>query len=147
MGLAVKFDRVIAIACRAAAPDNLKVPAPHRLGRVQTTLRSIDSANDVVGHYLDPAGRAVLLCLDEQSQTEALHRSQPGLPITDSYAATMTHDDKLHATSSQFTALAVKSRRAIGDYMSRRRARELLKFLRRIGAVQGNPAVHLILDS
>ena len=59
----------------------------------------------------------------------------------------MTHNDKRHATSSQLAALAVKSRRAIGDCMLRRHTRGFLKSLRRIDrAVQGNPAVHLTLD-
>ena len=73
---------------------------------------------------------------------------RPGLPIKKGCAATMTHDDKRHAISSWFVALAVKFRRVIGEYMSRRRARECLRFLCRIDwAVLGNPAVHLILDS
>ena len=65
----------------------------------------------------------------------------------DGRAATITHDDKPHATTRRFVALAVKSSRVIGDCMPHRRARELLKSLRRIDrATQGNPTVHLILN-
>ena len=68
--------------------------------------------------------------------------------LTDGCAATIAHDDKRHATARRFVTLAVKSGRIIGDYMPRRRARGLLKSLHLINrAVQGNPTVHLILDS
>ena len=77
-----------------------------------------------------------------------MDRTQLGLLIKKGRAATMNHDDKRHATSRRFVRLAVKFGGVIGDCMSRRRARELLKSLCRIDwVVQDKPAPHLILDS
>ncbi len=107
-----------------------------------------EKVNDIVGLYLDPPERAVVLCVDEKSQIQALDRTQPGLPLKKGRAATMTHDYKRHGTTTLFAALDVKSGVVIGDCMPRHRAREFLKFLRQIDrAVTGGRQVHLILDN
>jgi transposase len=107
-----------------------------------------EKVTDIVGLYLDPPERAVVLCVDEKSQIQALDRTQPGLPIKKGRAATMTHDYKRHGTTTLFAALDVKSGMVIGDCMPRHRAKEFLKFLRHIDrAVTVGREVHLILDN
>ena len=91
-----------------------------------------EKVTDIVGLYLNPPERAVVLCVDEKSQIQALDRTQPGLPLKKGRAATMTHDYKRHGTTTLFAALDVKSGMVIGDCMPRHRAREFLRFLRRI---------------
>ena len=94
----------------------------------------------IVGLYLDPPDNAVVLCVDEKSQIQALDRSQPGLPLKKESAATMTHDYKRHGTTTLFAALDVKSGKAIGDCMPRHRAKEFLKFQRQIDKAVSAPA-------
>jgi transposase len=103
---------------------------------------------EIVGLYLDPPERAVVLCVDEKSQIQALDRTQPGLPLKKARAATMTHDYKRHGTTTLFAALDVKSGMVIGDCMPRHRAREFLRFLRRIDRAVLKPRdIHLVLDN
>jgi len=107
-----------------------------------------EKVTDIVGLYLDPPDRAVVLCVDEKSQIQALDRTQPGLPLKKGRAATMTHDYKRHGTTTLFAALDVKSGTVIGDCMPRHRAKEFLKFLRQIDkAVPAHRDVHLVLDN
>ena len=96
---------------------------------------------------LDPPDRAVVLCVDEKSQIQALDRTQPGLPLKKGRAATMTHDYKRHGTTTLFAALDVKSGLVIGECMPRHRAKEFLSFLRRIDRAVKKPRdIHLVLD-
>ena len=107
-----------------------------------------EKVTDIVGLYLDPPERAVVLCVDEKSQIQALDRTQPGLPLKKGRAATMTHDYKRHGTTTLFAALDVKCGIVIGECLPRHRAKEFLRFLRRINrAVPGTRAVHLVLDN
>lgn len=107
-----------------------------------------EKVKDIVGLYLDPPDRAVVLCVDEKSQNQALDRTQPGLPLKKGRAATVTHDYKRHGTTTLFAALDVKLGTVIGDCMPRRRAKEFLKFLRQIDkAVPTRRDVHLVLDN
>ena len=107
-----------------------------------------EKVTEIVGLYLDPPDRAVVLCVDEKSQIQALDRTQPGLPLKKGRAATMTHDYKRHGTTTLFAALDVKSGMVIGDCMPRHRAKEFLKFLRQIDkAVPARRDVHLVLDN
>ncbi len=107
-----------------------------------------EKVTDIVGLYLDPPDRAVVLCVDEKSQIQALDRTQPGLPLKKGRAATMTHDYKRHGTITLFAALDVKSGQVIGDCMPRHRAREFLTFLRRIDRAVKKPRdIHLVLDN
>jgi transposase len=103
---------------------------------------------EIVGLYLDPPDRAVVLCVDEKSQIQALDRTQPGLPLKKGRAATMTHDYKRRGTTTLFAALDVKSGLVIGDCMPRHRAKEFLTFLRRIDRAVLKPRdIHLVLDN
>jgi len=120
-----------------------------------------EKVTDIVGLYLEPPDRAVVLCVDENSQIQALDRTQPGLPLKKGRAATMTHDCKRHSTTTLFAALDVKSGQVIGECLprhplpgsatssdAREGAKEFLKFLRNIDkAVSGQRDVHLILDN
>lgn len=107
-----------------------------------------EKVTEIVGLYLDPPDRAVVLCVDEKSQIQALDRTQPGLPLKKGRAATMTHDYKRHGTTTLFAALDVKSGLVIGDCMPRHRAREFLTFLRRIDRAVTKPRdIHLVLDN
>lgn len=103
---------------------------------------------EIVWLYLDPPDRAVVLCVDEKSQIQALDRTQPGLPLKKGRAATMTHDYRRHGTTTLFAALDVKSGLVIGDCMPRHRAKELLSFLRRIDRAVKRPRdIHVVLDN
>ena len=107
-----------------------------------------EKVTEIVGLYLDPPDRAVVLCVDEKSQIQALDRTQPGLPLKKGRAATMTHDYKRHGTTTLFAALDVKSGMVIGDCMPRHRAKEFLTFLRRIDRAVLKPRdIHLVLDN
>ena len=107
-----------------------------------------EKVTEIVGLYLDPPERAVVLCVDEKSQIQALDRTQPGLPIKKGRAATMTHDYKRHGTTTLFAALDVKSGMVIGECLPRHRAKEFLRFLRRIDRAVLKPRdVHLVLDN
>ena len=107
-----------------------------------------EKVTDIVGLYLDPPDRAVVLCVDEKSQIQALDRTQPGLPLKKGRAATMTHDYKRHGTTTLFAALDVKSGMVIGECLPRHRAKEFLSFLRRIDRAVKKPRdIHLVLDN
>ena len=107
-----------------------------------------EKVTDIVGLYLDPPDRAVVLCVDEKSQIQALDRTQPGLPLKKGRAATMTHDYKRNGTTTLFAALDVKSGMVIGECLPRHRAKEFLRFLRRIDRAVKKPRdVHLVLDN
>jgi transposase len=107
-----------------------------------------EKVTDVVGLYLNPPDRALVLCVDEKSQIQALDRTQPGLPLKPGRAATMTHDYKRHGTTTLFAALDVKSGLVIGECQPRHRAKEFIRFLKRIDrAVKKALEVHLVLDN
>lgn len=103
---------------------------------------------DVVGLYLNPPDRAVVLCMDEKSQIQALDRTQPSLPLKKGRAGTMTHDYKRNGTTTLFAALNVLTGEVIGECLPRHRHEEFLKFLRRVDKeVPKDLHVHLILDN
>ena len=105
-----------------------------------------EKVTDVVGLYMNPPDRALVLCVDEKSQIQALDRTQPGLPLKKGRAATMTHDYKRHGTTTLFAALDVKSGLVIGECKPRHRAREFIQFLKQIDrCVQDHLDVHLVL--
>src|SRR3954451_4424974 len=89
---------------------------------------------DVVGLYLNPPEQAIVLCMDEKSSVQALDRTQPSLPMVKGRAATMTHDDKRHGTTTLFAALDVLSGKVIGSSLPRHRHTEFVKFLKIIDA-------------
>src|SRR6266436_184980 len=103
---------------------------------------------DVVGLYLDPPDRALVLSLDEKSQIQALDRTQPGLPMKKGRAGTWTHDYKRHGTTTLFAALDVATGKVIGQCMKRHRHQQWLKFLRAIDrATPKTLDLHLIADN
>lgn len=103
---------------------------------------------DVVGLYLNPPEQAIVLCMDEKSQIQALDRTQPSLPMKPGRAGTMTHDYKRHGTTTLFAALEVATGTVIGQCLPRHRHTEFLTFLKTIDKAVPEPLqVHLILDN
>ena len=123
---------------------------PHRVEtfKLSTDKRFETKLVDVVGLYLNPPDQAVVLCMDEKSQIQALDRTQPTLPMKRGRAGTMTHDYKRNGTTTLFAALDVLTGTVIGACLPRHRNTEFLKFLRRIDReVPKGLQVHLILDN
>jgi transposase len=123
---------------------------PHRTRtfKLSNDKRFEEKLIDVVGLYLNPPEKAVVLCMDEKSQIQALDRTQASLPIKPGRAGTMTHDYKRNGTTTLFAALEVITGRVIGQCMARHRHQEFLKFLRRIDReVPKGLLIHLILDN
>ena len=103
---------------------------------------------DIIGLYLDPPTRAVILCCDEKSQCQALERTQPGLPLGQGHIATRTHDYYRHGTVTLFAALNYLNGKILAERAARHRHQEWLSFLRSIDAtVPSDLEVHLILDN
>jgi transposase len=126
---------------------NLK---PHRTKtfKLSRDPKFLQKLTDVVGLYLNPPDRAIVLCVDEKSQIQALNRTQPGLPLKKGRCGTMTHDYKRNGTTTLFAALDVLQGKVIGDCHQRHRHQEFLKFLRRIDrAFPGNAPLHLVVDN
>jgi transposase len=123
---------------------------PHRVEsfKLSTDPLFVDKVRDVVGLYLDPPERALVLCVDEKSQIQALDRSQPILPMLPGVPERATHDYKRSGTSSLFAALDIASGKVIGSLHARHRTIEFKKFLNQIDqAVPADLDVHLILDN
>jgi len=126
---------------------NLK---PHRVKsfKLSRDPRFLEKLTDVVGLYLNPPQRALVLCLDEKSQIQALDRTQPGLPLKKGRCGTLTHDYKRHGTTTLFAALEVLQGRVIGQCYERHRHQEFLKFLRRLDQEFPGPTpLHLVMDN
>jgi transposase len=116
--------------------------------KLSTDPQFIDKVRDVVGLYLDPPAAALVLCVDEKSQIQALDRTAPSLPILPTTPARRTHDYVRNGTSSLFAALDVASGKVISQVHRRHRHQEFLKFLRSIdGTVPAELDVHLICDN
>jgi transposase len=108
----------------------------------------IAKVRDIVGLYLNPPDRALVLCVDEKSQIQALDRSQPLLPMRPGQAERRSHDYKRHGTTSLFAALDVKTGRLIGELHRRHRSVEFRQFLDTIdAAVPDRFDIHLVLDN
>jgi len=123
---------------------------PHRIEyfKLSTDPQFVEKLRDVVGLYVDPPERAVVLAFDEKSQIQALDRTQPGLPLKKGRAGTMTHDYKRHGTTTLFAALDVATGEVLHECMPRHRHQEFLKFLRKIErSVPPELDIHVILDN
>ncbi|MGZ6801388.1 MAG: IS630 family transposase [Mycobacteriaceae bacterium] len=123
---------------------------PHRVDtfKVSNDPQFKEKLTDVVGLYLDPPEKAVVLCVDEKSQVQALDRTQPSLPMVKGRGATMTHDYKRNGTTTLFAALNVLTGAVTGRCFDRHRHEEFLKFLKVIDAeVPKGQAIHVILDN
>src|SRR3979411_1874877 len=96
---------------------------PHRVRtfKLSKDPRFVEKLTDVVGLYLNPPDKALVLCVDEKSQIQALDRSQPGLPMKKGRCGTMTHDYKRNGTTSLFAALNVLQGTVVGECMPRHR--------------------------
>lgn len=126
---------------------NLK---PHRSEtfKLSRDPRFLEKLTDVVGLYLNPPQKAIVLCVDEKSQIQALNRTQPGLPMKKGRCGTMTHDYQRKGTTSLFAALDILEGKVIGDCYRRHRHQEFLKFLRRINReFPGTRELHLVMDN
>ena len=103
---------------------------------------------DVVGLYLNPPEQAIVLCVDEKSQIQALDRTQPGLPLKKGRCGTMTHDYKRNGTTTLFAALEMLQGKVIGQCYQRHRHQEFLKFLRTLdNEFPGQVPLHLVMDN
>jgi transposase len=123
---------------------------PHRSKtfKLSRDPKFLQKLTDVIGLYLNPPDKAVVLCVDEKSQIQALNRTQPGLPLKKGRCGTMTHDYKRNGTTTLFAALDLLHGRVIGDCHKRHRHQEFLKFLRRIDReFSGNRPLHLVIDN
>jgi transposase len=123
---------------------------PHRSEtfKLSTDPLFIDKVRDVVGLYLDPPARALVLCVDEKSQIQALDRSQPVLPMRPGQVERQTHDYKRHGTTSLFAALNTATGDVIGKCYKRHRSIEFKKFLVEIESrVPDDLDIHLIMDN
>jgi transposase len=127
--------------------NNLK-PHLSRTFKLSNDPRFVEKVIDVVGLYLNPPEHALVLCVDEKSQIQALDRTQPGLPIKKGRCGTMTHDYKRNGTTCLFAALNVLAGKVIGSCYPRHRNIEFLKFLRKIDRETPRElAIHMILDN
>ena len=126
---------------------NLK---PHRTRgfKLSRDKQFLEKLTDVVGLYLNPPDKSLVLCLDEKSQIQALDRTQPGLPLKKGRCGTFTHDYVRHGTTTLFAALEILEGKVIGQCFPRHRHQEFLKFLRRLDDEFPEPLkLHLVLDN
>ena len=123
---------------------------PHRSEtfKLSTDPLFIDKVRDIVGLYLNPPTKAMVLCVDEKSQIQALDRTQPLLPLAPGLPERRTHDYLRHGTTTLFAALDLATGSVIGELHRRHRAKEFLAFLRTIDSnVPANLSVHLVMDN
>ena len=123
---------------------------PHRVKtfKLSRDKRFEEKLTDVVGVYLNPPDKAVVLCVDEKTQVQVLDRTQPGLPMKKGRCGTMTHDYKRHGTTCLFAAMNVLEGKVLGSCYPRHRHIEFLKFLRTIDReITGDMDIHMILDN
>jgi transposase len=125
-------------------------PHRHETFKLSTDPYFVEKVRDVVGLYLDPPDRAVVLSVDEKSQVQALDRTQPVLPMTPGQAERGTHDYVRHGTTSLFAALDVATGKVIGRCHRRHRHQEFVKFLIDIDATvpaKDGVTIHLVMDN
>jgi transposase len=123
---------------------------PHRQEtfKLSTDPMFIEKVRDIVGLYMNPPLKAMVLCVDEKSQIQALDRTQPMLPLAPGLPARRTHDYVRHGTTTLFAALDIATGKVIGEMHQRHRSSEFLKFLRTIEAnVPEKLDIHLVMDN
>ena len=123
---------------------------PHRSEtfKLSSDLLFVDKVRDIVGLYVAPPKRALVLCVDEKSQIQALERTQPVVPMRPGQAQRRSHDYKRHGTTTLFAAIDVATGSIIGRCLPRHRAKEFLAFLRVIeGNVPSDLDLHLVMDN
>lgn len=129
---------------------NLHGLKPHlqRTFKLSRDKRFVEKLTDVVGLYLNPPDKALVLCVDEKSQIQALDRTQPGLPMKKGRCGTVTHDYVRHGTTTLFAALNVLEGTVVGECLPRHRHQEFLKFLGLLDRQFPEPQeLHLIVDN
>ena len=123
---------------------------PHRVKtfKLSNDKRFVEKLRDVVGLYMNPPEKALVLSVDEKSQIQALDRTQPGLPMKKGRCGTMTHDYKRHGTTTLFAALNMLDGKVLGECLPRHRSKEFLRFM---GTIDKNTPpgldLHLIVDN
>lgn len=123
---------------------------PHRTKgfKLSRDPRFLEKLTDVVGLYLNPPAKALVLCVDEKSQIQALDRTQPGLPLKKGRCGTMTHDYKRNGTTTLFAALEVAQGKVVGQCYARHRHQEFLKFLKHLDQeFAGDLKLHVVMDN
>jgi transposase len=126
---------------------NLK-PHLHRTFKLSRDVQFLEKLTDVVGLYLNPPDKSLVLCVDEKSQIQALDRTQPGLPIKKGRCGTYTHDYVRHGTTTLFAALEILEGKVIGQCYPRHRNQEFIKFLGRLdNEFPEELNLHLVVDN
>jgi transposase len=123
---------------------------PHRVERFKLSNdpNFDEKVRDVVGLYLDPPDQALVLCVDEKSQIQALDRTRPILPLRPGLPERQTHDYKRHGTTTLFAAFNIMTGKVIGSCLTRHRGKEFVKFLNQLEKdVPADLDVHIILDN
>jgi transposase len=123
---------------------------PHRTKgfKLSRDPKFLEKLTDVVGLYLNPPEKALVLCVDEKTQIQALDRTQPGLPLKKGRCGTMTHDYKRNGTTALFAALDIAQGKVVGQCYARHRHQEFLKFLNRLDQeFSGDIKLHLVMDN
>jgi transposase len=126
---------------------NLK---PHlvKTFKISRDTHFVEKLYDVVGLYLNPPDKSLVLCVDENSQIQALDRTQPGLPLKQGRCGTMTHDYTRNGTTTLFAAFSMLDGKVIGDCMSRHRHQEFIRFLAKIDVETPSALdLHIIVDN
>ena len=123
---------------------------PHRIEtfKLSRDPQFVEKLTDVVGLYLNPPEKALVLAVDEKSQIQALDRTQPGLPMKPGRCGTLTQDYKRHGTTTLFAALNLLDGAVLGDCMPQHRHQEFIRFLKRVdGQTPPGLNLHLIVDN
>lgn len=122
---------------------------PHRVRtfKFSTDPELVAKIKDVVGLYLNPPERAIVLCVDEKSQIQALERTQPILPIRPGLPESATHDYVRHGTATLFAALEVATGKVTEQVFDRHRHQEFLRFLKRVAKAHPRRHLHIVLDN
>ncbi len=123
---------------------------PHRTRgfKVSRDPQFLEKLTEVLGLYLNPPTKALVLCVDEKSQIQALDRTQPGLPLKKGRCGTMTHDYKRNGTTTLFAALEVADGKVVGQCYARHRHQEFVKFLQHLDEeFPSNLKLHVIMDN
>lgn len=132
---------------RIWAKHNLK-PHLSQTFKLSSDPRFVEKLRDIVGLYMNPPEKALVLCVDEKSQIQALDRTRPVIPLCRRVPERQTHDYKRNGTTTLFAALSMLDGKVIGDCMPRHRHQEFIKFLRLIDKqTPGHLDLHLIVDN
>ena len=122
---------------------------PHKVDywKLSTDPHFVDKLYDVVGLYLDPPERALVLCVDEKSQVQALDRTAPILPMRPGLPEKATHDYVRHGTTTLFAALEVATGKVVDACFDRHRHQEFLRFLKQVAKAYPRVKLHLVVDN